>query len=145
MRVDVQRDRGACVPEDSTCLGNIKPEAEDQVAGEGVAQVVIAQRRAAAIVDPGDSCGALQPAPGDVAVAVRGAVRGYEHPVGAGGEWCAAAMVREQISQLRDEWEVSDRCLGLGRYASRRCIAVGPRQLRTHVDYAAVEVNVFPG
>ena len=124
---------------------DIRSEVEDQVAGEGVAQIVIAQRRAAAIVDPRDSCGALQPAPGDVAVAVRGAVRGYEHPVGAGGEWCAAAMVRDQISQLRDEWDVSDRCLGLGRYASRGCIAMGPRQLCADVDYAAVEVNVVPG
>lgn len=86
VRVDVQRDRGAGVAENAAELRDVEPEIDDQVAGKRVAEVVIAQSRTAAVVDPGDSRGALQAATGDIAVAVRRAVGGHEHPVRAGGE-----------------------------------------------------------
>jgi hypothetical protein len=40
VRVDVERDRDARVAEDAADLGWVEPEIDDQVAGEGVAQVV---------------------------------------------------------------------------------------------------------
>jgi hypothetical protein len=44
--VGVERDRDACVPEHAADLGWVEPEVDDQVAGERVAEVVEAKRRA---------------------------------------------------------------------------------------------------
>jgi hypothetical protein len=44
VRVDVERDSDARVAEDAADLGYVEPEVDDQVAGEGVAQVVEAKR-----------------------------------------------------------------------------------------------------
>ena len=41
--VDVERDRDARVAEDTADLGRVEPEVADQVAGEGVAEVVEAK------------------------------------------------------------------------------------------------------
>ncbi len=43
--VAIERDRGARVPEDPTHLRHIEAQVDDQMAGEGVAQVVHPQRR----------------------------------------------------------------------------------------------------
>ena len=50
VRVGVERDRDARVAEDAADLGQVEPEVDDQVAGEGVAQVVEAKRRPAVVV-----------------------------------------------------------------------------------------------
>jgi hypothetical protein len=50
VRVDVERDRDAGVAEHAADLGWVEPEVDDQVAGEGVAQVVEAKRRPAVVV-----------------------------------------------------------------------------------------------
>jgi hypothetical protein len=50
VRVDVERDRDARVAEDAADLRWVEPEVDDQVAGEGVAQVVEAKRRPAVVV-----------------------------------------------------------------------------------------------
>jgi hypothetical protein len=50
VRVDVERDRDARVAEDAADPGYVEPEVDDQVAGEGVAQVVEAKRRPAVVV-----------------------------------------------------------------------------------------------
>jgi hypothetical protein len=50
VRVDVERDRDAGVAEDAADLGWVEPGVDDQVAGEGVAQVVEAKRRPAVVV-----------------------------------------------------------------------------------------------
>ena len=57
VRVDVERDRDARVAEDPADLGRVEPEVDDQVAGEGVAQVVEAERRPAVVVQPCELCG----------------------------------------------------------------------------------------
>src|SRR5438552_18390420 len=116
--------------EDSADLHHIQAEIQDQVACESVAQVVVAQRRTAGVVDPGDSRGALQPPPGDVALAVGRALGGDEYPIQAGGEWRAMSMFTEQVGELRGEWDLSDRRLGLGAPAAWLCAAVGSRVLR---------------
>ena len=41
VRVDIERDGDARVAEDAADLGYVEPEVDDQVAGEGVAQIVV--------------------------------------------------------------------------------------------------------
>src|SRR5829696_6903821 len=53
VRVDVERDRDAGVPEHAADLGWVEPEVDDQVTREGMAQVVEAKRRPAVVVQPG--------------------------------------------------------------------------------------------
>jgi hypothetical protein len=65
--VDVEPDRDAGAAEDAADLGGVEPEVDDQVAGEGVAQVVEAQRRPAVLVQAGELCGASGRAAADVA------------------------------------------------------------------------------
>jgi hypothetical protein len=40
VRVGIERDRWARVPQDAADLGDVEPQVDDQVAGEGVPQVV---------------------------------------------------------------------------------------------------------
>jgi len=47
--VDVERGGRACVSEDATDLHHVEVEVDDEMAGEGVAQVVEAQARAVLI------------------------------------------------------------------------------------------------
>jgi hypothetical protein len=51
MGVDVEGDRGACVAEDAADLADVEAQVDDEVAGEGVAEVVEAKRRSAASVE----------------------------------------------------------------------------------------------
>jgi hypothetical protein len=62
VRVGVERDGDARMAEDAADLGRVEPEVDDQVAGEGVAQVVEAKRRPAVSVQPGE-LGGPPPAP----------------------------------------------------------------------------------
>jgi hypothetical protein len=64
--VDVEGDRRACVAEDAADLADVEAQVDDQVAGEGVAQVVEAKRRPAAPVEAGASRGAREGGAGDV-------------------------------------------------------------------------------
>jgi hypothetical protein len=43
VRADIERDRDARVAEDPADLGDVEAEVDDQMAGEGVAQVMEAQ------------------------------------------------------------------------------------------------------
>jgi hypothetical protein len=45
MGVDVEGDRCACVAEDAADLADVEAQVDDEVAGEGVAEVVEAKRR----------------------------------------------------------------------------------------------------
>jgi hypothetical protein len=99
VRVDVQRDRGAGVAKDPTDLRYVQTQIQDQVAREGVAEIVEAQRRPSVILVPGASRGALQRALGDVAMPVRCAVRGREHPIGLCREPRVAPVLTEQLEQ----------------------------------------------
>jgi hypothetical protein len=47
VRVDVEGDRRAGVAEDAADLADVEPQVDDEVAGEGVAEVVEAKRRSA--------------------------------------------------------------------------------------------------
>jgi hypothetical protein len=69
MGVDVERDGDARVAEDAADLGWVEPEVDDQVAGEGVAQVVEAKRRPAVVIQPGKLGGAREDASADIAMA----------------------------------------------------------------------------
>jgi hypothetical protein len=84
--VGVERDAGAGVAEDAADLGDIEPQVDDQVAGEGVAQIVEAQRRRALAVDPGSLGGAGECASLDVAMSERGAAPAREDVVARGTE-----------------------------------------------------------
>jgi hypothetical protein len=84
--VGVEGDAGAGVAEDAADLGDIEPQVDDQVAGEGVAQIVEAQRRRALAVDPGSLGGAGECASLDVSMSERGAAAGREDVVARGTE-----------------------------------------------------------
>lgn len=114
------------------------------MAGKAVAQIVEAKRRSGAVVDPGVSRGALQPAAGHVVFAVWRAVRGREHPIGAFGEAGAASLLSEQPGQLRHERDISDRRGRLGSHPPRRRAAGGARELGADMDLALIEVDVLP-
>src|SRR5215204_6462406 len=89
------------------------PEVDDQVAGEGVPQVVEAQRRPAVVVQPGALCGAPERASADVAVAVGCAAGGREHPVRAARGSGSLPVCVQQSGELRDERNVAERGGGL--------------------------------
>ena len=80
----------------------VEAEIEDQVAGEGVAQVVEARRRPLAAVEPGDPGRALKRAPLDVAVPERGTPSSRDHPVATRVERRAAPRLAQHLSELRD-------------------------------------------
>jgi hypothetical protein len=57
--IDVERDRDAGVAEDPTDLGDVEAEVDDQMTGEGVAEVVEAKWRSPVVVDTGSVGGLL--------------------------------------------------------------------------------------
>jgi hypothetical protein len=66
--VDVERDCDAGVAEYVADLGHVESNVDDQVAGEGVAQIVEAKSRPAVVVQPGALGGAPEDTAADVAM-----------------------------------------------------------------------------
>jgi hypothetical protein len=97
--VGVEGHAGAGVAEDGADLGDVESDVDDQVAGEGVAQVVEAQAPIVAIEIRVDG-GAAQDALGDVVVQERCAVRGREDVIGAAGKARAVFVLPENRGEL---------------------------------------------
>jgi hypothetical protein len=132
------------VAEDAADLGYVESEVDDQVAGEGVAQVVEAKWRPAVVVEPGELCGAPERAPADIAMAVGRPAGGRGHPVRAAREPAPLPVCAKQAGELRDERNVTQRGRGLRRDAPGGRAAVGARELCAHVDHAGREIDVVP-
>jgi hypothetical protein len=106
VRVDVERDRDARVAEDAADPGYVEPEVDDQVAGEGVAQVVEAKRWPAVVVQRGELCGAPERAAADVAMAVGvpRAVANTQSAPRANRLWCLCALSRRASCGTSGTW-----------------------------------------
>jgi hypothetical protein len=70
--VDIERNRRARVAEDAAYLHNVELQIEDEMAGEGMAEVVKAQRWPAVTIQLCAFYGPLQSPPTDVALRLRG-------------------------------------------------------------------------
>ena len=124
MGVGVEGDRDSGVAEDATDLGDVEPEVDDQVAGEGLAQVVEAQRRPAIVIQLSRIGGAGEYALGDVAVAVRGTVASSEDPVDWSGEGRCLLVGSKLARELLDQRHLAYRGRCLRRHPPRRFATV---------------------
>lgn len=115
-----------------------------RVAGEGVTQVVEAQRRPAVVVDAGRARGNAQAAAHDVALGVCASGTGHEDPVLAAGARTGGAMCGQHADELVDERDLAHGGLRLGRHASAPLSAARHRELGAHVDDTRLEVDVVP-
>jgi hypothetical protein len=85
MRVRVEGHARASVTKDAVDLNDVETDVDDQVAGEGMTQIVEAHPPAGPI-EPRTGGGAAQHTLGHVVVQKRRAVAGREHVVGAARE-----------------------------------------------------------
>jgi hypothetical protein len=143
--VDVEGDCGACVAEDAADLADVEAQVDDEVAGEGVAEVVEAKRRPAASVEAGALDRVGEGGAGDVSLRERGAVPGGEDVVVIGGEAGAASFPGEDGGELRGERDVADGGARLGCDPPGGGSQVRPRELGADADDAGLEVDVGPG
>ena len=144
MRVDVEGDRDSGVAHDPADLGDVEAEVDNQVAGEGVAEVVEAQWWPVVSVQVGHVGRPLEHALGDVALALRGATGGREDPVCGCHKGRSLLVGSEQTGELFDQWDLADRGRRLRRHPPRWLVAVGARELRSDVDQPGAEVDVAP-
>lgn len=100
MRVRVEGHARARVAEDAADLHDIEANVEDEMACEGVAQIVEAHPPIVA-VETGVDRGPPQHAPRDILVQERGPVRAGEDVVGRGGETGLAAVLAQEAAALR--------------------------------------------
>lgn len=104
---------GAGVAEDAADLDDVEVDVDDQVAGEGVAQVVEAHPPVVAI-EPGVGSRSAEHALGDVVVEKRGAVCGCEYVIGSAPEAGAALVLAEDGGELGEEGNLPYRRTRLG-------------------------------
>jgi hypothetical protein len=105
--------------EDAADLYDVEVDVDDQMAGEGVTQVVEAHPPAIAFETRVDSCSARHSL-GDVVVEERRAVRSREDVVGAGCEARVAFVVAQHGCELGEEWDLADGRTRLWRDPVRR-------------------------
>jgi hypothetical protein len=141
MRVGVEGHARAGVAEDAADLNDVETDVDDQVAGEGVAQVVEADAPARPIESRAGG-GAAQHSLGDVVVEKRRAVAGREHVIGTAGEAGAAFVLAEDRGELGEERDLPDGRARLRRDAVRRDTAAAARELVMNVDDGGGEVDV---
>jgi hypothetical protein len=143
MRVRVEGHARAGVAEDAADLHDVETDVDDQVAGEGMTQIVEAHPSAWPI-EPCAGGGAAQHTLGDVVVEKRRAVAGREHVVGAAREAGAAFVLAENRGELGKERDLADRRARLRGDSVRRDAAAGARELMANVHDAGGEVDVIP-
>jgi hypothetical protein len=98
VRVGVESHARARVTEDAAHLDDVEPDIDDQVAGEGVTEIVEAQ--VAVAIETGVPGGAAEGAFGDVVVQERRAPFRCEHIVGAAAEARSSAVVAQDDAEL---------------------------------------------
>jgi hypothetical protein len=106
--VDVEGRAGAGVAEDAADLLDVELQVDDQVAGEGVAQVVESQA-AALTVESGDAGGAGERASLYVALAERRAVARPADPVATCSPRCRGTALAQDRCELRGERDLAHR------------------------------------
>ena len=93
------------MPKDPADLGDVEPQVDDQVAGDGVSQIMDPQSRQHLRIQPGPVGRPPQPAPLDVAGTKRSPERGGEDVVvvaGVGGGELVLFQERFQLRKQRD-------------------------------------------
>ena len=143
MRVGVEGHAGAGVAEDAADLDDVEADVDDQVAGEGVTEIVEAHPPAGP-VEPRAGGGAAKHTLGHVVVQKRRAVAGREHVVGAAREAGAASVLTENGGELGEEGDLTDGGARLGWDPVWRDTTAAARKLMADVDDAGREVDVRP-
>jgi hypothetical protein len=131
------------VAEDAADLDDVEADVDDQMAGEGVTQVVEAHPPAGPI-EPRVHGRSAKYALGDVVVEKRGAVACREHVVGTARETAAALVVAEDRSELGEEGDLADGGARLRRDPMRRDAAAAACELVANVHDTGGEVDVLP-
>jgi hypothetical protein len=129
--------------EDAADLYDIEADVDDQVAGEGMAEIVEADAPAGP-VESSAGGGAAKHTLGDVVVEKRRAVAGREHIVGAAREAGTAFVVPENRGELGKERDLADGGAGLRWDTARWGAAAAAPELVANVDDAGGEVDVVP-
>jgi len=107
MGVGVEGHARASVAEDAADLNDVEADVDDQVAGEGMAQVVEAHPPVRP-VEPGAGGGAAKHTLGDVVVEKRRAVACREHEIGTASEAGAAFVLTKDGGELGEERDFAD-------------------------------------
>ncbi len=141
--VGVEGHARARVAENAADLDDVEADVDDQMAGEGVAQIVEAHPPAITIESRVDS-GATQHALGHVVMEKRRAVCRREHVVGTAREAAAALVLAEHRRELREERDLPDGGARLRRDPMRRHAAAAARELMANMHNAGDEVDVLP-
>ncbi len=143
VRVGVEGHARAGVAEHAADLDDVEADVDDQMAGEGMAQIVEAHPPVWPIESR--TCGgAAQHAFGDVVVQKRGAAAGREHVIGAACEAGASFVLAENRCELGEERYLTDGGACLGWDAVRRHAAAATRELVANVNDGGGEVDVVP-
>jgi len=131
------------VAEDAADPYDVEPEVHDQVAREGVPEVVKPQGQRA-VAQAGSVGRVRERAALRVALDQRSSVAGREHPVTPGLERRVVPMGAEDRGELRGEWNISDRAPGFRRDASCGLPDPGARELGANMEGSADEIDVVP-
>jgi len=142
MGVGVESHADAGVAEDAADLDDVESNVDDQVAGEGMTQIVEAQPPARPIESRAGG-GAAKDTFGHVVVQKR-AVAGREHVIGTAREAGAASVLTQNHGELGEERDLSDRGARLWRDPVRRHAATATRELVANVNHASGEIDVVP-
>lgn len=124
-------------------MQDVEADVDDQVAGEGVAQVVEAHASTVAI-EPGVEGRSAQHTFGDVVVEKGRAIACREHVIGTAREAGAAFVVAEHRGELGEEGDLAYRRTCLRGDSVRWHAAAATRELVANVHDAGDEVDVGP-
>jgi hypothetical protein len=143
VRVCVEGHARAGVAEDAADLDDVEADVDDQVAGEGMAEIVKAHPPPVDIEARVDGR-STEYSLGDVVVEKRRAVGGREHVIRFGSEACGSLVFAQNRSKLGEERNLSNRRARLRRDPVRRHPSAAARELVAHVNHAGGEVDVAP-
>jgi hypothetical protein len=140
MRVRVEGHAGAGVAEDAADLDDVEADVDDQVAGEGVAEVVEAHPPPGLVKARVDG-GAAKHRLGDVVVEKRRVVCCRLHVIAIVREAGTALVLTEHRGELGEKRDLAGGGARLGRDAVRRQAAAATRELMPNVHDAGGEVD----
>lgn len=143
MGVGVEGHARARVAEDAADLDDVEADVDDQMAGEGVAQVVEAHPPPVAIEPRIDSRSAKH-ALGNVVVEKRRSVCRREHVIATAREAAAALVLPKHRGELGEKRDLPHGRTCLRRDAVGRYAAAAARELVANADDSGVEVEVLP-
>ncbi len=103
MGVDIEGDRDARMSEDPADLRDVKPEIDDEVAGEGVPEIVEPQFWPVAFVEIGTVGGSPETTTRDVSVSMWGAACGRKDPIASLRVGTPKLVLGEHPGELREQ------------------------------------------